>query len=126
MVSRTVSQSHGGERVDDSRPPLLGRNVRVHKRELDVLVRGRAREEVVRLEDEADALTPHAGATFILVRTLAACETMIERIEPPEPGTFPFSGAVVAGPFVFVSGQVGTDPKTGTTPSLGAPASMAS
>ncbi len=42
---------------------------------------------------------------------------MIERIEPPEPGTFPFSGAVVAGPFVFVSGQVGTDPKTGTTPS---------
>ena len=42
---------------------------------------------------------------------------MIERIEPPKPGTFPFSGAVVAGPFVFVSGQVGSDPKTGTTPS---------
>src|SRR5437667_967793 len=42
---------------------------------------------------------------------------MIERIEPPKPGTFPFSGAVVAGPFVFVSGQVGTDRKTGTTPS---------
>jgi len=42
---------------------------------------------------------------------------MIERIEPPKPGTFPFSSAVVAGPFVFVSGQVGTDPKTGTTPS---------
>jgi 2-iminobutanoate/2-iminopropanoate deaminase len=42
---------------------------------------------------------------------------MIERIDPPKPGTFPFSSAVVAGPFVFVSGQVGTDPKTGTTPS---------
>jgi len=41
---------------------------------------------------------------------------MIERINPPKPGTFPFSGAVVAGPFVFVSGQVGTDPKTGVTP----------
>ena len=53
---------------------------------------------------------------FILVRTLAARETMIERIEPPKPGTFPFSGAVVAGPFVFVSGQVGNDPKTGITP----------
>jgi 2-iminobutanoate/2-iminopropanoate deaminase len=42
---------------------------------------------------------------------------MIERIDAPKPGTFPFSGAVVAGPFVFVSGQVGTDPKTGATPS---------
>jgi 2-iminobutanoate/2-iminopropanoate deaminase len=42
---------------------------------------------------------------------------LIERIDPPKPGTFPFSSAVVAGPFVFVSGQVGTDPKTGTTPS---------
>ena len=42
---------------------------------------------------------------------------MIERIDPPKPGTSPFSGAVVAGPFVFVSGQVGTDPRTGTTPS---------
>src|SRR5438132_14201772 len=41
---------------------------------------------------------------------------MIERINPPKSGTFPFSGAVVAGPFVFVSGQVGTDPKTGVTP----------
>ena len=41
---------------------------------------------------------------------------MIERVDPPKPGTSPFSGAVVAGPFVFVSGQVGTDPKTGTTP----------
>jgi 2-iminobutanoate/2-iminopropanoate deaminase len=41
---------------------------------------------------------------------------MIERIERPKPGTFPFSGAVIAGPFVFVSGQVGTDPKTGLTP----------
>ncbi len=54
---------------------------------------------------------------FIPARTLAARETMIERIEPPKPGTFPFSGAVVAGPFVFVSGQVGNDSKTGTTPS---------
>ena len=41
---------------------------------------------------------------------------MIERLDPPKPGTSPFSGAVVAGPFVFVSGQVGTDPKTGVTP----------
>ena len=41
---------------------------------------------------------------------------MIERIDAPKPGTLPFSGGVVAGPFVFVSGQVGTDPKTGTTP----------
>ena len=56
-------------------------------------------------------------AMFILVGTLAARETMIERIEPPKPGASPYSGAVVAGPFVFVSGQVGNDAKTGTTPS---------
>src|SRR5712691_5356124 len=62
-------------------------------------------------------LCPRSGATFILVCTLAALETMIERIDPPKPGTSPFSGAVVAGPLVFVSGQVGADPKTGTAPS---------
>lgn len=43
-------------------------------------------------------------------------ETMIERIDPPKEGGPPFSGLVVAGPFVFVAGQVGTDPKTGATP----------
>jgi 2-iminobutanoate/2-iminopropanoate deaminase len=53
---------------------------------------------------------------FISLQIGAAVETMIERIDPPAPGRPPFSGAVVAGPFVFVSGQVGTDPKTGTTP----------
>jgi 2-iminobutanoate/2-iminopropanoate deaminase len=57
-----------------------------------------------------------AVAIFILIVTLAARETMIERIEPPKPGASPYSGAVVAGPFVFVSGQVGNDAKTGTTP----------
>jgi 2-iminobutanoate/2-iminopropanoate deaminase len=41
---------------------------------------------------------------------------MIERIDPPGPGGPPFSGVVVAGPFVFVSGQVGTDSRTGATP----------
>jgi 2-iminobutanoate/2-iminopropanoate deaminase len=41
---------------------------------------------------------------------------MIQRIDPPTAGGPPFSGVVVAGPFVFVSGQVGTDPKTRTSP----------
>lgn len=41
---------------------------------------------------------------------------MIERIDPPRPDGPPFSGVVIAGPFVFVSGQVGTDPRTGATP----------
>lgn len=41
---------------------------------------------------------------------------MIQRIDPPKEGAPPYSGVVVAGPFVFVSGQVGTDPKTGATP----------
>lgn len=41
---------------------------------------------------------------------------MIERIDPPASGGSPFSGAVVAAPFVFVSGQVGADAKTGKTP----------
>jgi 2-iminobutanoate/2-iminopropanoate deaminase len=42
---------------------------------------------------------------------------MIQRIDPPTAAGPPYSGVVVAGPFVFVSGQVGTDPKTGTAPS---------
>lgn len=41
---------------------------------------------------------------------------MIERIDPPTSGGPPFSGVVVAGPFVFVSGQVGVDLQTGKTP----------
>lgn len=41
---------------------------------------------------------------------------MIQRIDPPASGGPPYSGVVVAGPLVFVSGQVGTDPKTGTVP----------
>jgi 2-iminobutanoate/2-iminopropanoate deaminase len=41
---------------------------------------------------------------------------MIERIDPPASGGPPFSSVVVAGPFAFVSGQVGTNPKTGKTP----------
>ena len=59
----------------------------------------------------------HKTARIYLGPGCGAGETMIERIDPPKPGTSPFSGAVVAGPFVFVSGQVGTDPRTGTTPS---------
>src|SRR5438309_4914053 len=59
----------------------------------------------------------HKTARIYLGPGCGAHETMIERIDPPKPGTSPFSGAVVAGPFVFVSGQVGTDPKTGTSPS---------
>jgi len=59
----------------------------------------------------------HKTARIYLGPGCGAGETMIERIDPPKPGTSPFSGAVVAGPFVFVSGQVGTDPKSGTTPS---------
>jgi 2-iminobutanoate/2-iminopropanoate deaminase len=42
---------------------------------------------------------------------------MIQRIDPPTAAGPPYSGVVVAGPFVFVSGQVGTDPNTGTAPS---------
>jgi len=38
---------------------------------------------------------------------------MIDRIDPPAAGGPPLSGVVVAGPFVFVSGQVGADPRTG-------------
>src|SRR5437773_10816059 len=41
---------------------------------------------------------------------------MIERIDPPAPGGPPYSGLVVAGPLVFVAGQVGSDPRTGAVP----------
>ena len=41
---------------------------------------------------------------------------MIERIDPPGPGGPPYSGLVVAGPLVFVAGQVGSDPRTGAVP----------
>ena len=43
-------------------------------------------------------------------------EILIERIDPLGPGAPPYSGAVVAGPLVFVAGQVGVDPPTGTVP----------
>jgi 2-iminobutanoate/2-iminopropanoate deaminase len=62
-------------------------------------------------------MTQPRGEMFIPLQILVVLETMIQRIDPPAPGKSPFSGAVVAGPFVFVAGQVGTDPKTGTTPS---------
>lgn len=42
--------------------------------------------------------------------------TAIQRMDPPASGGPPYSGAVLAGPFVFVSGQVGRDPKDGTVP----------
>src|SRR5205823_6336668 len=45
-----------------------------------------------------------------------AAETMIERIDPPGPGGPPYSGLVVAGPLVFVAGQVGSGPRTGAVP----------
>lgn len=64
-------------------------------------------------EDTGSSRTPRG---FILVPALAASRNMIRRIDPPDPGGFTFSGAVVAGSLVFVSGQVGTDPKTGTVP----------
>lgn len=49
-------------------------------------------------------------------RFAASPMSTIERIDPPAPGAPPYSGLVVAGPFVFVSGQVGRDPKDGTVP----------
>jgi 2-iminobutanoate/2-iminopropanoate deaminase len=42
--------------------------------------------------------------------------TAIQRIDPPAPGAPPYSGLVIAEPFVFVSGQVGRDPKDGIVP----------
>src|SRR5947208_8111350 len=41
---------------------------------------------------------------------------MIERIDRPAPGGPPYSGVVVAGPLVFVAGEVGSDPRTGAVP----------
>lgn len=40
----------------------------------------------------------------------------IQRIDLPAAGGPPYSGLVIAEPFVFVSGQVGRDPKDGTVP----------
>ena len=56
-------------------------------------------------------------AREFIPRLDVAAETMIERIDPPAPGGPPYSGVVVAGPLVFVAGQVGSDPRTGAVPS---------
>src|SRR5207249_1780397 len=55
-------------------------------------------------------------AREFIPRPDVAAETMIERIDPPGPGGPPYSGLVVAGPLVFVAGQVGSDPRTGAVP----------
>src|SRR5437667_4920589 len=55
-------------------------------------------------------------AREFIPRPDVAAETMIERIDPPGPGGPPYSGLVVAGPLVFVAGQVGSDPPTGAVP----------
>lgn len=52
----------------------------------------------------------------MLVPDVSRPMTAIQRMDPPAPGGPPYSGVVVAGPFVFVSGQVGRDPKDGTVP----------
>src|SRR5437764_2255182 len=57
-------------------------------------------------------------AREFIPRLDVAAETMIERIDPPAPGGPPYSGLVVAGPLVFVAGQVGSDPRTGAVPSV--------
>src|SRR5437016_8599474 len=55
-------------------------------------------------------------AREFIPRPNVVAETMIERIDPPAPGGPPYSGLVVAGPLVFVAGQVGSDPRTGAVP----------
>src|SRR5437867_8311804 len=55
-------------------------------------------------------------AREFIPRPDVAAETMIERIDPPGPGGPPYSGLVVAGPLVFVAGQVGSDPRPRAAP----------
>ena len=37
----------------------------------------------------------------------------VEYLDPPKPNTYPFSGAVRVDHMLYLSGQVGVDPKTG-------------
>src|SRR6185295_16110320 len=55
-----VGEADVVERLDGPLAALRGRNAAVHERQLDVPKRGRAREQIERLEDEADLAIPHA------------------------------------------------------------------
>src|SRR5207237_268838 len=75
-----------------------------------------------RLPKDSDRETLNSNKSCLRIarefipRLDVAAETMIERIDPPAPGGPPYSGVVVAGPLVFVAGQVGSDPRTGAVP----------
>src|SRR5258705_2858394 len=60
MVAKPVAEAYGLQRVGRALPPLRsGHLARVEQRELDVLDRGRAREQVEPLEHEADLRVAH-------------------------------------------------------------------
>ena len=63
VVARAVAQTDGGERRERARAALRGRRRRalVQQRQLHVLERARAREQVEALEDEPDARIAHRG-----------------------------------------------------------------
>ncbi len=74
-----------GERLACAARSLLSRNPRVDERQLDVLERGRAGEEVVGLEDEADPLPTDVGAPGLVQRGhLFADEPIRARRRPVE------------------------------------------
>jgi hypothetical protein len=64
-VSRSVIETHAFQRFLRASAPLLGAHTGVHERQLHVMQRRRAREQVERLEDEADLLVPNAGELVV-------------------------------------------------------------
>ena len=58
---QTVAEGDRGQRLGGPLAPLLGLHTERYERRLDVLLRGQRRDEVERLEDDADLLGAQPG-----------------------------------------------------------------
>ena len=50
---------------------------------------------------------------FVLLAGFVKAQNYVQYLEPPKPGGSPLSGAVRVGNMLYLSGQIGIDPKTG-------------
>ena len=68
LMVHPVAQPDGGERLLGHDSALVAADLRVDQRQLDVLQRRGAREEIERLKHEADLLVAHRGQLVIVHR----------------------------------------------------------
>ena len=87
LVVEPVAEPEALERSPRALRPLVPRDALVDERRGDVLERGRPREEVERLEDEADGAAPDAGQVVVVERP------DLRPGEPVAPGCRPIEAA---------------------------------